>query len=187
MGEDIRKNASTIFFKILVTADVLSLLLCLTFALFFHPPYGTYLTESYLSTLRSYEICSAAFYSFGMFFLLLSAACICTLLFGRNIFTYVLVVAAVVVSLLFIRPAVPYILHKPEVVKTVCVSKDVYYKGNEDIEVQEYWLFFKNGASSKVSKSLFSNAVGKSFYVIMCGDEAVRVFDSEQYSLSPDP
>ena len=78
----------------------------------------------------------------------------------------------------FFTAAIPY-FQKPRVEKAKLVDADFQYS---QYGGDKYELYFDNGAAIKVPEKEYQyGSKGKSFYIVMCGDKAISVFDARKY------
>ena len=181
MKERISRNASTVFFKVLLAATVLVGAASAILGNVTSKPSGTYLIPSYLETLRSYYLCNTISQCLSILSLLMLVTCVLTLLIGNKVVSICILVGDLLVFGFFFTTALPY-FNKPQVVKTNLV--DARYQSSTYGE-SKYALYFDNGASVKIPRNDYEyGSKGKTYYVVMCGNKAIEAFDASKYQYS---
>ena len=184
MKDRMKANASTGFFKALV---VITLLLGAAAGILGNvssKPEGTYLIPSYLESLRSYYLCNTISQCLSVLTVLMVITCILTLIIGNKIVSLVIIAGDLLLfGFFFFTSAVPY-FKKPRVEMAKLVNADYQYG---QYGTDKYRLYFDNGMSAKIPADDYEyGSKGKSYYVAMCGDKSIGVFDAEKYQYSPE-
>ena len=181
MYGDFRKNTSTLFFRVLAIIDILVFFLFFVAGTLSFPPSGRLINDSFLRDLQFSEICSHAFVGLILIFAFLLVSAILVAMYGKNIISTVLIGAGIVTFIVTAFNTMNYIIHKPVVVKCECVRRDISY--DSDTDTSYHILFFDNGTSSHVTSEKWQNSIGKTFYVVMCGNDAIASYDPADYML----
>ena len=178
MKDRIRANASTAFFKIIFAVTILLGAAAGILGNVASLPTGTYLIPSYLESLRSYYLCNTISQCLSVLAVLMIVTCILTLFIGNKIVSLCIIAGDLMIFGFFFTAAIPY-FQKPRVEKAKLVDADFQYS---QYGGDKYELYFDNGAAIKVPEKEYQyGSKGKSFYIVMCGDKAISVFDARKY------
>ena len=181
MKDRMRANASTAFFKILVAVTVLLGAAAGILGNVASMPTGTYLIPSYLESLRAYYLCNTISQCLSVLAALMVVTCVLTLFIGNKIVSLCIVAGDLLIFGFFFTAAIPY-FQKPSVEKAKLVQADFQYA---QYGGDKYELRFDNGMVAKIPSNDYEyGSKGKSFYIVMCGDKALGVFDARKYQYS---
>lgn len=176
------KTLSSPIFKITGIVDAAMFLIFIVCRAIAEEPYGKVINDAFLGQLCTYKVLhnlsEAAF--FCSLFLL--GAIIVLVIRGFHPVYLVFVGLSIVMFFIPFSRAITPIMHKPEVVTVTCVNKYSYVSGSYS-RSQHYCLVFDNGSSIGVKKEEYTDAVGKTFYIVMCGNTAIESLDPAEYRI----
>ena len=173
-------------FKITGIVDLAMFLIFIVSKMIAKEPYGNLINDSFLRELRTYKIFHNLSEAALFCSLFLLGALIVLVIRGFHPVYLIFVGMSVMMFCIPFSRAIPPIMHKPEVVTTVCIDRDYHVSGRYS-RSRRYSLIFDNGSSVSVKKDEYTDAVGKTFYVVMCGDTAIESFDPAEYRIQTMP
>ena len=178
-----KDTRSSPLFLITLIVDIIALLMGIFCRVMAREPSGNIINDTLLGDLRTYKILINLSDAGILLFMFLLGALV--VLGFRGKFPFYLILAGLGIwffGICFVK-AVPPILNKPEVITAVCTDREIHVNGRHSHKVR-YQLSFDNGSSIRKKGAEYSDAVGKSFYVVMCGDTAIEAYDPAEYSLT---
>lgn len=183
MKERIKANISSGFFKALVVITLLLGAAAGILGTVSSRPSGKFLIPSFLESLRNYYLFNTISQCLSLLSVLMIITCIITMFIGNKIVSLSIVAGDLILFGFFFTAAIPY-FKKPEVVKAKLVDADYRYG---QYGTDKYDLYFDNGAVVTIPEDDYEyGSKGKSYYVVMCGDKGIEVFDASKYSYNPE-
>ena len=183
MKERMAANASTVFFKVIVAVTLLLGAAAAIFGNVSAMPAGTFLVPSFLESLRTYYLFNTISQCLSVLSVLMIVTCILTLFIGNKIVSLSIIAGDLLIFGFLFTAAVPY-FKKPEVIKAKLADADYRYG---QYGTDKYDLYFDNGVVVSIPADNYEyGSKGKSYYVVMCGDKGLGVFDASKYQYSPE-
>lgn len=181
MEFEYRKNTSTLFFRVLVIVDIMSLFLAAVAGVMSRPSLGKQINASFLRELKLSEICFQSAFGFLLLFAFLLVSLVLMAMYGKNLYSTCLIGGSIIAFLVTSSNALYCLVHKPVVVKCECVRRDISY--NYETDAKFYIIYFSNGTSSHATQKEWQDAVGKTYYIVMCGHTSIGSFPAADYTL----